>query len=203
MGSNARVFIFWALLLLVSSAAMAQSETVYVTDVLRLGLHRAADTSDRAFRSLESGQEMTVLERNSLYARVRLPDGTEGWVKAGFLITDPPARFVVDEANARAASAEAELESIRNSASGALGRVADLESRLTSTESALAQSEQDRDAAIGELDELRSRMRAYSFSLPWPMALGGLAIALVLGFVAGFWWIDSRSRKRHGGFRIY
>ena len=34
------------------SAAVAQ--TAYVTDNLRLGLHQAPDTSDRAFRTLDS-----------------------------------------------------------------------------------------------------------------------------------------------------
>ena len=41
---------FIAILPLVASA-----ETGYVTDRLILGLHQAEDTSDRAFRSLESG----------------------------------------------------------------------------------------------------------------------------------------------------
>ena len=34
---------------------LAAAETGYVTDRLMLGLHEAADTSDRPFRSLESG----------------------------------------------------------------------------------------------------------------------------------------------------
>lgn len=183
--------------------AAAQDETAYVTDVLRLGLHRAADTSDRAFQSLESGQQMTVLERNSLYARVRLPDGTEGWVKAGFIVTDPPARFIVDQVRQRAETLQAELDSLNQSSSGALGRIADLERELTQTQGGLASANEQLQLVTDERDELRNRMRGYSFSLPWPVAVGGLVVALLLGFAGGFWWIDSRSRKRHGGFRIY
>ena len=63
-------------LLLLPLTAVAQ--TAYVTDNLRLGLHTAEDTSDRAFRYLESGQEMEILTRDRNYANVRLPDGTEG-----------------------------------------------------------------------------------------------------------------------------
>lgn len=37
---------------------LAAAETAYITDNLKLGMHEAADTSDRAFRTLESGQEM-------------------------------------------------------------------------------------------------------------------------------------------------
>ena len=39
---------------------LAQTQTAYVTDNLRLGLHQASDTSDSAFRNLESGQELRV-----------------------------------------------------------------------------------------------------------------------------------------------
>ncbi|MEL7310840.1 MAG: TIGR04211 family SH3 domain-containing protein [Pseudomonadota bacterium] len=197
------LLIAFVLFGMLAGPVFAQSETAYVTDVLRLGLHQAADTSDRAFRSLESGQQMTVLERNSLYARVRLPDGTEGWVKAGFLVEDPPARFVVAQVTERAEAVQAELDALQQSSSGALGRVADLERQLTEAQTALASTEVERDASLDELATLRDRMRAYGFSLPWPVVLGGLIVALLLGFAGGFWWIDSRSRKRHGGFRIY
>ena len=61
--------------LLLQAPAMAQQEIGYVTDNLRLGIHQAADTSDRAFRTLESGQSMEVISRNRNYANVRLPDG--------------------------------------------------------------------------------------------------------------------------------
>ena len=69
----------------------AAAETAYVTDNLRLGLHTAEDTSDRAFRFLESGQAMEVLVRDRNYANVRLPDGAEGWVKSAFLVEEKPA----------------------------------------------------------------------------------------------------------------
>ena len=68
------------LLSLLASATVA-AETAYVTDQLRLGIHLAPDTSDRPFRMLESGQEMEIQQRSGNYAFVRLPDGTEGYVK--------------------------------------------------------------------------------------------------------------------------
>ena len=52
--------------LLVLLPALAAAETGYVTDRLMLGLHQAADTSDRPFRSLESGTEFEILSRYRL-----------------------------------------------------------------------------------------------------------------------------------------
>lgn len=192
-----------ALLLVLASAAVAQTQTAYVTDVLRLGLHRAADTSDRPFRSLESGQEMTVLERSRLYARVRLPDGTEGYVKAGFLVDDKPARLVVDETRAALAQAQSSLDALRDEYSGSAARIDGLESDLSGAREALTDLRAEYDAAVAANEDYERKMRLYGLSLPWPIALGSVLVALVLGFVGGFWWIDSRSRKRHGGFRIY
>src|SRR5690606_14220547 len=96
------------LLLLLLGAAAARAETLYVTDMLRLGLHRASDTSDSPFTTLVSGTALEVLERTTYYARVRTPDGTEGWVKATYLVAEPPAR-------ARLHELEAEVERLKRS----------------------------------------------------------------------------------------
>ena len=192
-----------ALFALLALAPPLWAQTAYVTDNLRLGLHRAEDTSDRAFRTLESGQELTVLTRGPLYAQVRLPDGTEGWVKAGFLVDDKPARLIVDQTRAELERVKQELADTREAFSGSAGRIAELESMT----SAQAEELTGARAAVAELrDEnegFRRSLSLYQFSLPWPMVLGAAVVSLALGFVAGMWWIDHRSRRRHGGFRIY
>ena len=78
------------LLILLPLAAFG--DTAYVTDNLRLGLYEAEDTSGRPLQMLESGQAMETLTRDRNYANVRLPNGTEGWVKAAYLVDDKPAR---------------------------------------------------------------------------------------------------------------
>lgn len=192
-----------AFLALLTLAPAALAQTAYVTDNLRLGLHRAEDTSDRAFRTLESGQELTVLTRGPLYAQVRLPDGTEGWVKAGFLVDDKPAKLIVEQTQAELERVQQELAETREAYSGSAGRIAELESMTAAQAEELA----DARAAVSELreknDGFRRSMSLYQFSLPWPMVLGAAVVSLALGFVAGIWWIDHRSRRRHGGFRIY
>ena len=92
--------------------ALAAAETAYVTDSLRLGLHAASDTSGRPFENLISGAAVEVLERNTNYARVRLVDGREGWVKAMYLVTLKPAA-------ARVAELEAEIATLKEAAAAA------------------------------------------------------------------------------------
>ena len=67
-----RAIIMGVAMLLAGVCAWA--ETAYVTDNLRLGLHQAADTSDRSFRTLDSGQQIEILNRDRNYAHVQLPD---------------------------------------------------------------------------------------------------------------------------------
>ena len=80
--------------------ALALGETMYVTDLLRLGIHQASDTSDRPFRTLVSGTRVEVLERSTNYALVRLDDGRQGWLKAAYLVADKPARLRLTEIEA-------------------------------------------------------------------------------------------------------
>ncbi len=192
-----------ALLALLALAPSSWAQTAYVTDNLRLGLHRAEDTSDRAFRTLESGQELTVLTRGPLYAQVRLPDGTEGWVKAGFLVDDKPARLIVDQTRAELERVQQELTTTLEAFSGSAGRIAELESMTATQTEELATARASVAGLRDENESFRQSISLYQFSLPWPMVLGAAVVSLALGFVAGMWWIDHRSRRRHGGFRIY
>lgn len=189
------------LLFLLQQAAVAQ--TAYVTDNLRLGLHRAADTSDRAFRTLESGQELTILQQNRNYAEVRLPDGTEGYVKVAYLVDEKPARLIVDEAQAEVASLRQQLSQLQQSFAEPAATIAALELDLDETRAALAASEQQIEELTEQNDDYVRRYSQYKFSLPLSWVGGALLVSLLAGFFAGLWWTDYRSRKRHGGIRIY
>jgi len=192
-----------ALLLGFMLAGAAEAQTAYVTDNLRLGLHRAADTSDRAFRTLESGQALEILERNRNYARVRLPDGTEGYVKVAYLVDDKPAKLIVNEAQAEVERIQGELDRLRQSFADPAATIARLEQELEETESLRASSESRVEELSASNRELAERYGQYKYSLPLKWVGGAIVVCLLAGFLGGLWWTDYRSRKRHGGFRIY
>lgn len=192
-----------ALLLIAVLPVHAAAETAYVTDQLRLGLHQAADTGDRAFRTLDSGQELEILSRDRNYARVRLPDGTTGHVKAAYLVTEKPAALVVAEARAEAERLRGELEEAMRRFAGPAEAIAALEQQVAGQ---LAELEESR-SRIAELNAQNERYAArqerYQHSLPLTWVAGALGVCLLAGFLGGLWWLDYRSRRRHGGFRIY
>ena len=182
---------------------LAAAETAYVTDNLRLGLHNAEDTSDRAFRILESGQPMEILIRAGNYANVRLPDGTEGWVKTAYLVDDKPAKLIVAETMQERDALAAELEDTKAAFAEPAATIERLETQ-TSDLSARLETAQTEIASLQEasasIDDLKAR---YKGSLPLTWVGGALVIMLVVGFLGGLWYTDHRSRKRHGGIRIY
>ena len=107
--------IRFAVLLLLLSAfcASADAQTAYVTDELRLGVHRAPDTSDTAFTFLQSADSVVILQRNTFYARVRIPDGREGWVRRTFLVDEPPAKLRVQTVEKERDAVTSELKALK------------------------------------------------------------------------------------------
>ena len=189
--------------LLVLLPLLAAAETGYVTDRLMLGLHQAEDTSDRPFRSLESGTRFEVLSRDRLYAHVRLEDGTEGYVKAAYVVYEPPAKLIVNETQAEAERLANELAEAKAAFAEPAAVIDSLKAETRTLESELEAAR----ARVGELEEdnasYESRAERYQYSLPYTWVGGAIGICLVAGFLAGLWWVDHRSRKRHGGIRVY
>lgn len=182
---------------------LAVAETAYVTDNLRLGLHRAADTSDRAFRTLDSGQALEILSRDRNYANVQLPDGARGYVKAAYLVDDKPAKLIVAETAAERDRLQGELETLRQQFAAPAATIEALEQKAADLFAQLDASQ----AQVAKIDDenssLRSRQAQFKNSLPISWVAGAIAVCLVGGFLLGLWWVDRRSRQRHGGIRIY
>jgi len=182
---------------------IAVAETAYITDNLRLGLHQAEDTSDRAFRMLDSGQALEILSRNRNYANVRLPDGAQGYVKAAYLVEEKPAKLIVAETIAERDALIAELEETKQAFAGPAATIqglkdeaVDLTSKLEGAETRVAELTRE-NASIQGLKE------QYKGSLPLTWVAAAIGVCLIGGFLVGLWWVDRNSRKRHGGIRIY
>ena len=189
------------LLLVLPLAAIA--DTAYVTDNLRLGLHRAEDTSDRAFRFLESGQPMEVLSRDRNYANVRLPDGAEGWVKTAYLVDEKPAKLIVAETRAERDALATELEETRQAFAGPAATIEGLEAEAAGLTAKLSEAEAQIAELQAENDSFEGMKQRYRGSVPLAWVAGAIGVCLVAGFLIGLWWVDYRSRKRHGGIRLY
>ena len=60
--------------------------------------------------------------------------------------------------------------------------------------------QEDSSDADAELSQDPGPYRS-GMSISW--FLVGIGLSLVIGFLAGYWWLDSQIRMRHGGFRVH
>ena len=184
-------------------SASVFAETAYVTDNLRLGLHQAADTSDRSFRTLESGQAIEILTRDVNYAHVRLPDGAEGYLKAAYLVYDKPAKLIVAETQAKVEQLEQQLVDLKEAYAVPGATIASLEQQLAGSQENIDSMTATMAELSDENEKYKSRHDQFKYSLPLSFVASAMAICLFVGYLGGLWWTDQRSRKRHGGFRVH
>ena len=192
-----------ALLLIIVLPFAAFAETAYITDNLRLGLHQAADTSDRAFRTLESGQELEIISRNRNYANVSLPDGVQGYVKAAYLVFEKPAKLLVAETQDANDNLKKELENTKAAFASPAATIESLQQQLAAREASLAESSGMITELAEENKDYQERYGQYKYSLPFKWVGGAMFVCLLGGYLFGLWWVDVQSRRRHGGIRIY
>ena len=182
---------------------VAAAETAYVTDNLKLGLYEAEDTSGRAFRTLDSGQSMEVLIRAVNYANVRLPDGTEGWVKSAYLVDDKPAKLIVEETIVERDALAAELEQAKQAFAEPAATIDALRNEASALTAQLESAQGEITALQEENASIQGLKEQYRGSVPLSWVGGATLVCLIVGLLGGLWWSDYRSRRRHGGIRIY
>ena len=109
-----RIMRYIILLLAASFCGISVSyaETLYVTDRILLGMHAEASEDSPLLDSVPSGTAVQVLETAGAFKRVRLPNGTTGWISSGYLVDEKPASAQVDQLLAKQQKLEAELKSV-------------------------------------------------------------------------------------------
>jgi hypothetical protein len=204
-----------ALLLVALAAAPAiHAETLYVIEQLVVNVSSAPDTSGERVATIKSGEAIEVLDRQGDQVHVRLPNGTEGWVRKSYLSADEPLQKRLTERTAEVeklkqdvARLQGDLATARASATKAPSPppaatatpvVADNTPPTPETNT----SNTAGDPASGE--------PAYFMTPPdaparpvWHWALGSFVVALGLGYALGWYVLDRRIRRKYGGLRIY
>jgi SH3 domain protein len=188
----------------------AISETRYVTDELQLSLYELINSKGKLLKRLNSGDELELLEQEGFFAKVRTKDGAEGWTKAGFLIQEKPARNQLvqlqkqhNALTSKYKQSEAELKKTLTDLDNLRQQqqIADteLQDQLENTEGVVAALNKIRQ----ENETLRQNNSRMITAIPLNWGLIATGISFVLGITAGIALFDYRSRKRHGGYRIY
>jgi SH3 domain protein len=62
------------------------AKTMFVTDRIEVGLRSGIGLEHRILTTLKSGDRVEVLEGDKNWSKVKLPDGTSGWIASRFLV---------------------------------------------------------------------------------------------------------------------
>ncbi len=145
------IFINSSILFLLLASAV-QAETLYVTDRILLGMHQQANENSPIIKTITSGTAITVLQRDENFIKIKLTDGTEGWVSKNYLKKEKPAIAELATINTKLqnaqqrnkkladelASKEREIQIRRDELSNAKSSIKDLKNALTETGSPVA-----------------------------------------------------------------
>lgn len=181
---------------------IAAAETAYVTDNLRLRLYADAELTS-VLATLVSGDQFEVLSRNSQTALVELADGRQGYVSAGYIVYEKPAKLVVNQSLAETERLTTELEQLQASFAEPQALVDSLTQESSELQAQLDESAGRTAELEASNESLVNRQQRYRYSLPYTWVGGAIVVCLVAGFFGGLWWVDRQNRARHGGIRVY
>lgn len=188
----------------------------HITDKLVVGLYGKADLSGKPDRLLTSGTPVEVLEEQEDKARVRLGDGTIGWIEARYVSEAKPAAMALLEARAEIRRLKHQLQSVRGAPDTApppplpsaekarLGlELGKARQRIAELEQSLAELPRLQ-AAARERDELAERLHAVREALGLETVPGTPTAASHAPLAEGTdWRLDWRLWLGAGGLLLF
>lgn len=186
----------------------AAVQRLYVSDKLVLNVYAEADQSSSRVATIETGDAVDELERGQNFIRVRLANGTEGWVGSSYLTGDAPAAVQLRELQRQQKGAS---QSADKKAAEEIARL------KKESESLQAQVKQLRAAAAAAPAAADDGVLEGASPAPQQIAAvaptqsGGsmwlwlliVVLAAGLAYAAGYQSLARRLRKKFGGLRIY
>jgi SH3 domain protein len=195
-----RFVLSLGLLYLMASACLA--ETLYVTDLLRLSVTEQPQSKGKLVTTLSSGDPLTVLERQPGYAKVQTRDGLSGWAKSAYLVADKPARLIVAETQNQLDQIKEQLSRARENEKSASSDAQKYQQLLQTSEKTVLQQNEQLENIQQQNRKYISSTREYARSVPIKIFLIAGILLFLIGILLGWYIMDYRMRKRHGGFRI-
>lgn len=199
--------------LLVVLPLTAAAESLYVSDTLRVGIRSEPTNHVPSLTVLKSGAQIELLEKKGSYAKVRTESGIEGWVKSAYLSKQKPYQVQWDEAQKQIKVLESQIKALEKTKSGSNSTG---QEELQKTVSDLAK---DNKALMEQVQSLKSKtvvlnnnknsennkitldLKDSSSNFIY-VALGAIAVILILGFLFGVSWHKKQVTKRLGGLSI-
>jgi hypothetical protein len=185
-----------ALVAALAAISVARADTLYVIEQLVVNVNSAPDASGERIATVKSGEKLEVIERQGEQVHVKLANGHDGWIRAGYLTADEPLRARLTQREAQVSQLQDEVTHLQAQLA-APHAAAPVPATTSATPAAAPEEPSSAPAALfnAPLEQAPRRV--------WPWALGALCGGLALGFVLGALVLDRHIRRKYGGLRIY
>ena len=174
-----------ALLSILAIPTAGAAESAWVRGEVRLNVRSGAGTQFRIMGGLKTGDHVAIQQRGKNWIKVRLDDGSIGWIPVGYLEAEPPASLKLEQL-------EIETTELRKTSAASTLQVAE----LTKINEVL--SSQDEEQRL-EIDQLRRENMRLKAGARWPEWITGAAVVCV-GMIIGA--ILQRTSGRRTSSRI-
>ena len=202
-------YLLTLLLTMILISASASAETIFVTDSLKLKLRVTPSNDGEVITSLDSGQKLTLIEKQTKFSNVKTADGKKGWVQSWFLTDKPPATYIVNSVTreneiltSKLAKANTKLKNFDSETSRENEA---LNKSVTSLSNKIKSLTATRNELEEKLDSQASKLAKYEFAEKYNINLL-ILIFFLASFAAGFIcsriWSQVQERKRLWGYQL-
>ncbi len=84
-------------LLIIFWHSNASSETVYVTDKMRVGIYASQDLNSKILKILSTGDKLEIVRETELMSLVIDDSGIQGWIDKNYLMKNKPAAMLLKD----------------------------------------------------------------------------------------------------------
>jgi len=192
-------------LLLVLMPLTALAETLYVSDMLRIGIRTEPSSNVPSIAVIKSGVAVEVLKRKGSYIRIRTESGIEGWVKGAYFSKKTPSAKKLNSAMKKINKLESEIDTLnKQKNTQAMNNTPELGVKIADLEKTnllLEKEIKSLKSTPGKIPENKLSVSNINKNLLY-IALGALVVLFSIGFLFGVSWHKNQVTKRLGGMSI-
>jgi SepF-like predicted cell division protein (DUF552 family) len=209
----------YCVLLSAQEVSDQDKDKLYITDQLRLSLYQSANSQSPVLKLLRSGDLLIIDELSGPYALVTAPGGVKGWVKRGFLVSNPTSNLLLRDEKQKTEQLTAEIEKLGNSKvvieqyeqdmDKLVVKIDELETERQQATETIAELQQLVEAKQLEIDlkgddnvpallVLRDTFKNY-----WQLIIPMIAVLILLSFLVSKVIVEARIKSKFHGIKIW
>ena len=209
----------YCVLLSAQEVSDQDKDKLYITDQLRLSLYQDANSQSPVLKLLRSGDLLVVEELSGPYALVTAPGGVKGWVKRGFLVSNPTSNLLLRDEKQKTLQLTAEIEKLGNSKVIIEQYEQDMDKLVVKID----QLETERQKATESIAELQQLVEAKQLEIDlkgednvpallvlqdtfknyWQLIVPMIAVLILLSFLVSKVIVEARIKSKFHGIKIW